>query len=45
LPSLVGGVDKLDKVAEAWGVNEDRSKLSNILNMESSKAAVETLEY
>jgi hypothetical protein len=44
LPSLVGGADELDEVAEAWGVNEDRSELSEILNVKSGKAAAETLE-
>jgi hypothetical protein len=52
LPSLVGGADELDEVAEAQGVNKDRSKLSKILNIESSEpkeassnAVAETLEH
>jgi hypothetical protein len=51
LPSLVGGADELDEVAEARGVNEDRSELSEIPNVESGepkeasgKAAAETPE-
>jgi hypothetical protein len=44
LPSLVGSADELDEVAEAQGVNEDRSELSKIPNVESGKAAAETLE-